>query len=80
MMKARHFINQNHSLLRSCSEGIMRHTPRRECVEGHRARDSAIRAVCSGAPSVPNLKFASYGVSSCLANFKFEKHTRINFF
>ena len=31
-------------------------------------------------PSVPNLKFASYGVSSCLANFKFEKHTRINFF
>jgi hypothetical protein len=31
-------------------------------------------------PSVPNLKFTSYGVSSCLANFKFEKHTRINFF
>ena len=35
---------------------------------------------CTRSPSVPNLKFASYGVSSCLANFKFEKHTRINFF
>jgi hypothetical protein len=33
MMKARHFINQNHGLLRDRSEGIMRDAQQHECVE-----------------------------------------------
>ena len=45
-----------------------------------RSSRAATPPATAASPSVPNLKFASYGVSSCLANFKFEKHTRINFF